>query len=68
MWSWRIAISQQKNVPFSAAGGVYAWLDSEQLDQDTERSLLSPSSYAGVVLGLRSISTTSTPSAAKLMP
>jgi hypothetical protein len=47
----------------SAAGGGHAWLDSEQLDQDTERSLPSPSSYAGLLLGLRSISTPPTPSA-----
>ena len=59
------AITQQKNVHCNAAGGGYAWLDSEQLDQDSERSLPSPSSYAGVLLGLHSLSTPSTPSAAK---
>jgi hypothetical protein len=60
------AITQQKNVHCNAAGGGYAWLDSEQLDQDTEQPLPLPSSYAGVLLGLRSISTPSTPSAANL--
>ena len=58
------AITQQKNVHCNAAGGGYAWVDSEQLDQDTERSLPPPTSYAGVLLGLCSISTPSTPSAA----
>ena len=29
------AITQQKNVHCNAAGGGYAWVDSEQLDQDT---------------------------------
>jgi hypothetical protein len=43
----------------------YAWLDLEQLDQDTELSLPTPSSYAGVLLGFRSISTQSTQSATK---
>jgi hypothetical protein len=53
------AITQQKNLNCNATVGGYAWLDSEQLYQDTERSLPvpSPSSYAGVLLGLRSIST-----------
>jgi hypothetical protein len=47
-------------------GRIHGWLDSERLDQDTEQSLPMPSSYAGVAfLGLRSISTPSTPSAAK---
>jgi hypothetical protein len=50
-----------------AAGGAsgYAWLDLELLDQDTELSLPTPSSYASVLLGFSSISTQSTPSATK---
>ena len=59
------AITQQKNVHCNAAGGGYAWLDlvSESLDQDTEQSLPPPSSYAGVLLGLCSVSVPSTHSA-----
>ena len=57
------AITQQKNVHCNAACGGYAWLDSEQLDQYTEQPLPTPSSYAGVLLGLSSIPTLSTPSA-----
>jgi hypothetical protein len=60
------AILQQKNVNCNAAGGGYALLDSEQLNQDSEQPLPLPSSYAGVLLGLRSISTQSTTSAANL--
>ena len=62
------AITQQKNVHCTGntASGGYAWLDSEQLDQNTEQSLLTPTSYGGVLLGLRSTSTPSTPPAAKL--
>jgi hypothetical protein len=57
------AITKQMKVNCNSAGGgyaTYAWLDSEKLDQDTEQSLPSPSSYAGVLLGLSSISTPST--------
>jgi hypothetical protein len=60
------AITQQKNVHCNAAGDGYAWLDLEQLDQDTEQPLPLPSSYASVLLGLHSISTPSTPSAVNL--
>jgi hypothetical protein len=50
------AVTQQKNVHCNAAGGGYAWLNSEQLDQDSERPLPSLSSYAGFLLGLGSLS------------
>jgi hypothetical protein len=60
------AITQQKNVHCNAAVCGYAWLDLEQLVRDTEQPLPLPSSYASVLLGLRSISTPSTPSAANL--
>ena len=65
-WNLWHAITQQKNVHCNAARGGYAWLDSEQLDQDTEQPLLLPSSYTSVLLGLCSISMPSTPSAANL--
>ena len=60
------AITQQKNVHCNTADGGYAWLDSEQLVQDTEQSLPMPSFYAEVLVGLRSISAPSTSPAAEL--
>ncbi len=55
------AVTQQKNVHCNSNGGGYAWMDSddsESKSEDTaaERILpqpeASPSSYAGVILGL----------------
>jgi hypothetical protein len=47
------AVTQQKNVHCNSNGGGYAWMDeSKSEDTAAERILPSPSSYAGVILGL----------------
>jgi hypothetical protein len=62
------AVTQQKNVHYNAAGGGYAWLESEQLDQDSERPLPSLSSYDGFLVGLGSLSITSSLSLLSNLP
>ena len=47
------SITQQKNVFCNINGGGYIWVDPEQLAQAAAENILpSPSSYAGVLLGL----------------
>jgi hypothetical protein len=47
------AVTQQKNVHCNSNGGGYAWMEeSKSEDTAAERILPSPSSYAGVILGL----------------
>ena len=47
------AITQQKNVHCNTNGGGYVWIDPEQQEHAAAmRTLPSPSSYAGVLLGL----------------
>ena len=48
------AITEQKNIHFNTNGGGYIWIDPEQQEHaSAKRTLPSPSSYAGFLLGLR---------------